>query len=336
MKHLLLLFFLTSVVCCGESSAQSVEWETVAVDAAKVAVPKEWRNMDGMKGSMLIYRQGDGIGVPATDETGAPLQIGLTVEKFPPSKESTENIAKELAKGATKNPELVAVGKELVEAVKLSDQTAATLVTTEFIKERSRRSLYMKLIGKDGKGQIWIATGYLVASKSSQWPKPKSELATWLRAHLVSLTLTGKDVDQKKIEAAYQARDRDEKEDFALENSGAPRLGLTGTWIAWWHDPQRNLREAFTMDLVQQGTNVRGAAVFMDVNDTRAEVAGEVTGSKIRLLMSPHPTASYPAVPKTTWIGTLTNNTISGAWYLHGKPSDGYVSTGPWSATPKR
>lgn len=162
--------------------------------------------MDGIKRTMPIYRQGDGIGVPAVDETGAPLQIGLTVEKFPPAKESTETIARELAKGATKNPQLEMVGKELVEAVKLFDQTAATLVTTEFIKAGSRRSLQMKLIGKESNGQIWIVTGFLVGGKDSTCPTPKSKLGTWLRAHVVSLTLTRTEVDQKSLDAAYRDR----------------------------------------------------------------------------------------------------------------------------------
>lgn len=165
--------------------------------------------MDGIKPTMPIYRQGDGIGVPGVDETGAPLQIGLTVEKFPAAEESTETIAKELARIATKNPQLKIVGKESVEPVKLSDQTAATLLTAEFIKEGSRRSLQMKLVAKDSKGQLWIATGFLVGGEESKWPTPKSKLGMWLRAHLVSLTLTGKDVDQKNLETAYRERDRD-------------------------------------------------------------------------------------------------------------------------------
>jgi hypothetical protein len=331
MKHCLLLLVFTIVLWAADSSAQPVGWEIVTADTAKIAVPREWRNMDGIEVMRPIYRQGDGIGVPSTDELGAPMQIGLTVEKFPVSEESTEIIAKELVKGATNNPQLVVVGNESVESIKLSDQTATTLITTEFIKSRSRRSLYMKLIGKDGKKQVWVVTGYLVSGKGSTWPTPKSKLATWLRAHVVSLTLSGRDVDPKAIEAAYRTRDNNEK---ALEDSGPPRVGLTGTWTAWSHDPQSNLREAFTMNLIQQGTNVTGTAVFMDANDTSTEVAGRATGSKIEILMTPHSTASDPVLPKTTWIGILTNNTISGTWHLHGTRSDS--STGSWSASPKR
>ncbi|WP_395752705.1 hypothetical protein [Prosthecobacter sp.] len=156
---------------------------------------------------MPLFRQGDGIDLPMVDETGDALQIGISVERFPAAKESTETIAKELAKGSTKDPRLQMAGTEAVESVTLSDQTEATLLTMELIKSGSRRSLYMKLIGKDATGRIWIVSGFIVGGKESKWPKPNSMLCAWLRAHVVSLTLTSKEVDPKGLEAAYKARD---------------------------------------------------------------------------------------------------------------------------------
>ena len=126
------------------------------------------------------------------------------------------------------------------------------------------------------------------------------------------------------------------KQDFVLGDLGPPSFDLTAIWTASWQDPKRSTSETFTMDLVQKGTNVTGTAVFMDANGTRAEVTGQATGSKLRLLMSPHPTAPYHAIPETTWIGTVTNRAISGTWYFHGKAYRGYASTGPWSATLKK
>jgi hypothetical protein len=67
----------------------------------------------------------------------------------------------------------------------------------------------MKHIGKDAGGQIWIVSGFLVGGKDSKWPTPRSKLATWLRAHLVSLTPTSKDVDQESLDTAYRNRDRE-------------------------------------------------------------------------------------------------------------------------------
>jgi len=125
------------------------------------------------------------------------------------------------------------------------------------------------------------------------------------------------------------------KQDFALENLGPPSVDVTGTWTASWQDPKRGATEAFTMDLRQKGTNLAGAAAFMDANGTKADVTGQMSGTKLRLLMSPHPTAPYHATPETTWLGTITNGTIAGTWYFHGRVDRGYASTGPWSASPK-
>src|SRR5262245_34773477 len=111
MKKPLLYLAIVSVVCTAHG-APDTAWETVSVESAKIAVPKEWRNFDGIEPTRPMYRQGDGIGVPGTDEIGAPLQIGLTLEKFPATGDSTETIAKGLAKASTKNPELEMVGKE--------------------------------------------------------------------------------------------------------------------------------------------------------------------------------------------------------------------------------
>ena len=56
-------------------------------------------------------------------------------------------------------------------------------------------------------------TGFLVGSKDSGWPTPESQLAIWLQAHIMSLTLTGDAVDEPGLEAAYRDRHRDGDED---------------------------------------------------------------------------------------------------------------------------
>ena len=208
MKTMLLFLALAGVLAAANSNTSAATWETVSTGSAKVAVPKGWRNMDGIENTMPVYRLGDGIGVPVVDETGAPLQIGLVVEKLPPAKKSTEALAREAVKDAMKDPRLQLVGKESVESVTLSDQTTATLETTEVIKAGSRRKLQMQLYAKDSRGQVWVVTGFLVGGKTSQWPTPRSRLGAWLRAHIVSLTLTGTAIDSKRLQAAYQDRDK--------------------------------------------------------------------------------------------------------------------------------
>jgi hypothetical protein len=73
-------------------------WEVVLVGSGRIAVPRGWRKFDKIKPNMPLYRQGDGLGVLARDETNASLQIGLTVEKFPNTKESVKDIMSELVR----------------------------------------------------------------------------------------------------------------------------------------------------------------------------------------------------------------------------------------------
>jgi hypothetical protein len=184
-------------------------WEVVSFSHVRIAVPRGWRSFDGIKPHMPLYRQGDGIGVPALDETNAPLQIGLTVEKFPNTKESVDEIVSGLAENAKKVPRLELVGKESVETIELSDGTEAMLLKMEFIKERRRRSLQLKLVAKDTDSNAWIVSGHLVGGKESTWPTADSSLAKWLQTHLTSFSLDEEKFDTEKVEAAYNDRDKE-------------------------------------------------------------------------------------------------------------------------------
>lgn len=119
-----------------------------------------------------------------------------------------------------------------------------------------------------------------------------------------------------------------DKKDLALGDLGAPSFNVTGNWTGTWQDTGRNVSETFTMELIQTERTVKGTATFMDATRTKAAVSGEATGSKVRLVMTPQ-----PSFPETTWIGTVTKQSIAGTWHLHGTPARGYASTGPWTAT---
>lgn len=207
----LLLAVLALIAASPARAADKVAetpWEVVAVGPGKIAVPKGWRSFDNIRPRMVLYRSGDGIGVPALDETKAPLQIGLTVEQFPGAKEPIKNIMDSLVQQAKKAPRLELVGKESVEAIKLSDGSEALFLTAEFIKEGHRRSLQMKMVVKDADSTAWIVSGHLVSGKASKWATPRSGLARWLRAHLTSLNWEEKKFDEAKLRAAYRDRDR--------------------------------------------------------------------------------------------------------------------------------
>jgi len=194
---------LFALLVAGSLAAADAPYEVVAFSGGSIAVPKEWRSLPVPIG---LFRVGDGIGVPAVDETGEPLQIGMSVQKFGVAKESLQEMASTLSDAAKNAPNLEPAGKEIVEPIKLADGTNALLLTFEFIKEGSRRSLQMKLVTKDAGNVVWIASAHLVGGKNSGWPKPGSSLAKWLAAHLTSLTFDAKKFDAAKVEAAYADR----------------------------------------------------------------------------------------------------------------------------------
>ncbi len=202
------VLLLTGEVYADETKEKS--WDVVPVDSARIAVPKGWRNLDKIGGQRsVLFRSGDGKGVPIFDETGAPLQTGMSIDKLPESKQSLKELLDALVKEAKNAPRLELVGKESVETIKLSDGTEAMFLTVEFIKEKHRRSLYMKLVVNDAQSNSWVITGHLVGGKESKVPTADSKLAKWLRAHLTSFTFDQTKFDEKKVQEAY--RDRDKK-----------------------------------------------------------------------------------------------------------------------------
>jgi hypothetical protein len=194
---------LAALLSTGSIRADEPKWEAVEVGPGKIAVPKGWRDFDGMQPNMPLYRQGDGIGVPTVDETDAPLQMGLTAAKFAPAEQSVAEIMEVLVERAKQAPGLELVGKESVEDVKLADGVAGKLLIAEFLKGTDRRSLQMKLVVQEADRTTWIVSGHVVGGKDSQWPKADSKYAKWLRAHLTSLSLDPTKFDAERIEAAH-------------------------------------------------------------------------------------------------------------------------------------
>jgi hypothetical protein len=174
-------------------------WEIVTVGTGFIAVPKGWRDGGPATARMLLFRQGDGIGVPVLDETGAPLQVGMTVEKFPQTKGSLKEGIEGLLKRAKNDQRLELVGKEVVETLKLSDGTEAMLLTAEFIKDKDRKSLQMKMLVKDGESNGWVISAYLVGDKDSKLPVASSYLGQWLRVHVTSFCFDKTKLDESKL-----------------------------------------------------------------------------------------------------------------------------------------
>jgi hypothetical protein len=122
-------------------------------------------------------------------------------------------------------------------------------------------------------------------------------------------------------------------ESLKFDSLEPAEINITGKWEGVWIDSKKNSRESFRMTVEQVGCEVQGVAVFNDVGRTKAEIKGEVSGAKIRLIMSPQLTSPYHVDPETTWLGLVLDGNVSGEWYLHGKAFPGYATTGSWSAT---
>ena len=94
MRAACLTIALTVVVGFASFSPSSAEplWEIAVAGNGRIAVPTGWRKMEGIRPGLAIYRLGDGIGVPITDETGEPLQIGIVVEAASPDASTLEAV----------------------------------------------------------------------------------------------------------------------------------------------------------------------------------------------------------------------------------------------------
>lgn len=181
-------------------------WRVVKGEGYAMAVPAGWRAVDAPPGRFVLVLQGIGAGVPIVDENGEPLQIGITVEKFPNTKGSLEDGIKLLAKNAKANPRLELVGAEVVDSLELADGAPAVLLTTQFVKEGTRSSLQLKMLAKDKDANGWVVSAYVVVGKASQLAARDGALATGLAAHVRSFCLDPSKVDVKPVEAAYAAR----------------------------------------------------------------------------------------------------------------------------------
>lgn len=197
---LLLLVFLAAVPMLADDD---LPFEIVRFEGGAMAVPKDWRSVD-VPGD-LFYRQGDGIGVPALDETGEPLQVSIGIAKRPDSKYPLDMLMTALIQGASKVTTLELVAKDVVK-LKLADGTDAQLLRAEFVKEKTRRSMQLKLVTVDASGTLWVASASLVGGLNSTWPKPGSALTNWLEAHLTSLTFDEAKFDAAKVKAAYEKK----------------------------------------------------------------------------------------------------------------------------------
>ncbi len=203
---LLLPLALASFVSAQQAPRSSDPWQVVRVGPGSIAVPRDWRILDGLRPRTLVFRQGDGIGIPLLDDTGQPLQAGVVVEEHFSAKKNLREIADEILAGAQADSRLKPLADPRVDALKLTDSTEALFMSSMFLKEGQRRSLQLKLIARSADSRLWLVSAFLVGGKDSRWCTVDSELGRWLGAHVLSLTLTPAALDEGRLREAYRRR----------------------------------------------------------------------------------------------------------------------------------
>lgn len=210
----LAVFFLASIlsaagaerggpaVSASAPASAPAKWAVYRDKEFTLIVPSGWR--DQKMPGIVLYLQGDGIGVPLVDETGDPIQIGLTIERYVNQKGTALEGARQNAAAAKRNPRLEPVKDPSVEEIKLSDGTPAAYLSVEFIKEGSRRSLQQKVFAKDANSTGWVAIGWIVCGKDSELLEKVPQLPRLLRAHIESLCFDPQKVSEDAVRKAYQ------------------------------------------------------------------------------------------------------------------------------------
>ena len=158
-------------------------------------IPIGWREMPFTAGAIVFFLNGDGLGFPAIDDTGSPLQVGMTVEKFPNLTNTLDEWGKNLANGYKADPRLELKKRKIENNITLSDGLKASLLLFEFIKSNSRQSLQMKLFSKDQYSNGWVVSAWLVGGKGSKIPRIDSENRKFLEVFLKSFCLDKSKLD---------------------------------------------------------------------------------------------------------------------------------------------
>ncbi len=203
-------------------------WEVVKGEGFTIAIPRGWRKLPMPIGHHVLYVNGDGLGVPAIDETGSPIQTGLTVERYSKLDSSTMEGAKENLASLKWNRRLKVVSQDKVKALKLSDGAEAALIRVILLKDRTRRSLQLKLYAKDKDSRGWVVSAWIVTSKDSEFVAKNKSLENWLRAHVTSLCFDREKFNTAALRVAYSPAQTQPATSSRPTTTSAPTGGNKG------------------------------------------------------------------------------------------------------------
>jgi hypothetical protein len=219
----------------------SPPWSVMHEKEFSIAVPSDWHKLEFPSFKTVLHLTGDGKGLPHLDETGSPLQTGMSIERFQNVRQTPEEGSAFMLRNLRADPNMEIIGEPKVESVQLSDGTHAVLQTTEFFRtDKHRRSYHMKLIAEDANKVGWVVVGWTVGGKESSMTEQKARHVQRLRAHLLSFCFDRARFTDAGVRAEYTAR----------RNSVAPArvwisataVVLLGTFAAWRYRRSRQVR----------------------------------------------------------------------------------------------
>lgn len=203
MRILTKLISVASIVAVASVSFASIpRTETISNTEFSVIVPAEWRS-ESPFGSVKLFLNGDGIGIPARDKNGA-LQTGFTVDKYPHDTMTFERFLEESIENIRKDKRLNLLKTTNETEVELSDGTVASVFIVQMEKHPQRQSLQMKLIIKDHEGADWIVTAWLVGSKNSKIAKIGSPEMKRILAHMKTFVFDRTKLDESALTKHYK------------------------------------------------------------------------------------------------------------------------------------
>jgi hypothetical protein len=181
------------------ASTQPSFWDVYRTQQFAVAIPRNWRPQKANSPAILLYLMREG-----RDETGEPLKVGLTIERFPGNKDTLGQGVTQLIDHFRADKRWVPQGEIRDEPITLADGTPARLVSLNVLsQDGARRAIQYKLMTLD-KEQVGIVIGgFLTTSAGSKITSPGSKMAQLLRAHVTSLTLDPSKMDEAPLRAAY-------------------------------------------------------------------------------------------------------------------------------------
>jgi len=104
-------------------------------DDFHMIIPSGWRELPINAGAIVFFLNGDGLGFPAIDDTGSPLQVGMTVEKFANLTISLEEWENRLANGFKKDPRLKLKEQKIERDITLSDGLKANYCYSSLLNQ---------------------------------------------------------------------------------------------------------------------------------------------------------------------------------------------------------